>query len=123
MKEIELDFPLQIQFRDIDRSDAVESSIWTYAEKLGRVSNRIVSCHVVISAPHRRQHNGRIYHVQIRLHVPGEQIVISSEPELNGAHEDVHIAVRDAFAAAQRQLGELVRQRGQHESDVRKVGL
>jgi ribosomal subunit interface protein len=102
-------FPLDIHFKDIEKSDFVYNNIWDHAEKLDRFFDRIVSCNVVVSAPHRSSRHGKIYHVQIRLYVPGEDIFISSEPELNAAHEDVYVAIRDAFDAARRKLEDHVR--------------
>ncbi|PWU22450.1 MAG: 30S ribosomal protein S30 [Bdellovibrio sp.] len=101
-----MNFPLQIQFRDIEKSDFIFNDVWEHTEKLERFFDRITSCQVVVSAPHQRHHRGRIYHIQIRLHLPGRDIVISTEPEKNHAHEDVYVAIRDAFDAARRQLEE-----------------
>ena len=42
--------------------------------------------------------------VRIDLTVPGEEIVIGREPGHDHAHEDVYVAIRDAFDAAKRQL-------------------
>lgn len=102
-------FPFKIQFRDIERSDKIYNAVWDHVDKLERFYDRIVSCEVVISAPHQHRQHGLIYHVQIRLYVPGEDIFINNEPELNGAHKDVFVAIRDAFDAAQRKLEDLIR--------------
>lgn len=107
----EMMFPLQIQYRNIDESNSVSANVWDHAEKLERSFDRITSCHVVISTPHRSSHQGTIYHVQIRVFVPGEEIFVSTESEKNGAHEDIYVAVRDAFLAMQRQLTDLTRRR------------
>jgi ribosome-associated translation inhibitor RaiA len=122
--EIELGFPLQVQFRDIAHTDAVENAVWIHAEKLERLYNRIVSCHVVISAPHRRRQQGRIFHVQVRLALPGESIFVNCEPEKDESHEEVYVAIHDAFAAVQRKLADFVRRRAQFEADgVRRAVL
>jgi len=106
-------FPTQIQFRDIDESDFVWNAVLSHAEKLERFYDRIIFCHVTISAPHRHHHRGIIYHVQIRLSLPGGNIFVTTEPEKDHAHEDVYIAIRDAFGAAQRRLEDFIRkQRG-----------
>lgn len=99
-----MNFPLQIQFRDIEKSDFIYNDIWRHAEKLERFFSRITSCHVVVSSPHRHKHSGKFYHVQIRLYVPGEDIFINHEPEKDEAHTDVYVAIRDAFHAATRKL-------------------
>ncbi len=106
-----MNFPLDIEFLGMDRSDFIWNSIWDHAEKLGNFYDRIMSCRVVVSAPHHHRHQGKIYHVQVGLHVPGGDIYVSTEPEKNSAHEDVYVAIRDAFDAAKRRLEDFVRER------------
>lgn len=104
MKNTDFNFPLKIQFRDIDESDFVYNAIWDHVEKLEKYSDRIQDLQVVLSAPHRHHHGGIVYHVQIRASVPGDKLVVSTEREKDGAHEDAYVALRDAFAAMKRQL-------------------
>lgn len=105
--------PLQIVFRDIPPSDAVEADVRKKAAKLDQVYDRIMSCRVVIEWPHGHHNKGRLYHVVIDLTVPGEELVINRSAEKNHAHEDVYVAVRDAFNAARRKLQDFARrQRG-----------
>lgn len=59
---------------------------------------------MIIESRHRHHHQGNVYHVSIKLHLPGLDIEASHDPELNHAHEDVYVAMRDAFRAARRQL-------------------
>ena len=65
--------------------------------------------HVVVEAPHRHSHKGKMYHVRIDLSLPGREIVVGREPEQNHAHEDVYVAIRDAFNAAVRRLEDQTR--------------
>ena len=58
---------------------------------------------MVVESPHKHQHKGNTYHVRIELSVPGDEIVVTRDPQ-SAAHEDLSIALRDAFTAAQRQL-------------------
>lgn len=104
-------FPLQIQFRNMDESDFVSNAVWDHAEQLEIFFDRITSCQVIVSTPHRHQNKGKIYAVQIRLHVPGGDIYITTASERNHAHEDVYVAIRDAFDAAKRRLEDVVRRR------------
>lgn len=94
----------EVTFRDIERSEAVEQRVRERAESLGRLSSRITTCHVVIQAPHRHHHKGKLYDVRIQLHMPGHEIVVSREGSQDHAHEDVYVVLRDAFDAAERQL-------------------
>lgn len=95
---------LQITFRDVEPSAAVEAAIRGHMAELDRFYDRIVSRRVVIEMPHRHQHQGRLYAVRIDLHVPGREIVIGRTPSEHHAHEDVYVALRDAFEATKRQL-------------------
>ena len=108
-----MQLPLQISFRDIPPSAAVEAKIRERADKLERYYDRIMGCRVVVEAPHGRHHQGKLFHVRVDLTVPGSELVVSREPAQHHAHEDVFVAIRDAFDAAQRQLADYARrQRG-----------
>lgn len=99
-----MDFPLDISFRNMDPSPAVETRIREKAAKLERLYNRIIACTVVVEAPHRHHHKGKLYSVHIDISVPGKDLVVDRAKPLDHAHEDVYLAVRDAFNAAERQL-------------------
>lgn len=96
--------PLSIAFRDLDPSPAVEARIRTHVEKLEHLYNQIIGCHVVIEAPHHRQHKGKLYRASINIKVPSGEIVVNSTGPQDHAHEDVYVAIRDAFDAASRRL-------------------
>lgn len=98
-----MQIPLQITFRDFPPSEAIAAKIRQQAEKLHRFSDRITSCRVVVEAPHQHHRQGNIYHVRINLNVQGEELAIDRASQ-NQSHEDLYVAIRDAFAVAQRQL-------------------
>jgi ribosomal subunit interface protein len=112
--------PLQITFREMPPSPAIEAKIREKAARLDRFAQHVMSCRVVVEAPHRRHHQGKLYHVRIDITLPGSELVVSREPAAHHAHEDVYVAIRDAFDASSRQLEDYVRrQRGKtkrHES-------
>jgi ribosomal subunit interface protein len=101
--------PLNISFRNMDPSAAIEARVREKAEKLERLYDRIISCEVVVEAPHRNHQKGKLYDVRINLSVPGDDINVGRTGPQNHAHEDVYVAIRDAFAAASRQLEDHVR--------------
>ncbi|HYH70590.1 MAG TPA: HPF/RaiA family ribosome-associated protein [Methyloceanibacter sp.] len=101
--------PLNISFRNMDPSAAIETRVREKAEKLERLYDRIISCEVVVEAPHRNHQKGKLYDVRINLSVPGDDINVGRTGPQNHAHEDVYVAIRDAFAAASRQLEDHVR--------------
>ncbi len=101
--------PLQITYRDMLASQAVDRCIRERAERLDQFCDRIMSCRVVVEEHHRRHHQGALYHIRIDLTAPGEEIVVSREPALHRTHEDIYVAIRDAFDAARRRLEDYVR--------------
>ena len=99
-----MELPLQITFRNMDPSESVETNVREKAMKLERLSDRITSCRVVIEAPHRHHKKGKLYNVGIDISIPGKELVVNHNGPKNHAHEDVYVAIRDAFSAATRQL-------------------
>lgn len=99
-----MQLPLQITFRNMDPSDAVEANVREKAAKLDGFLDNIMACRVVVEAQHRHHHKGNLYSARIDITVPGHEIVVSRAPGKDHAHEDVYVAVRDAFDAAYRQL-------------------
>ena len=105
--------PLQITFRDVPRSEALEAVIREKAEKLDQFYEKVMACRVVVERPHGHHHKGQLYHVRIDLTVPRGELVIKRDPKEHHAHEDPYVAVRDAFKAARRKLQDYARkQRG-----------
>ena len=106
-----MQIPLEITIRDFPRWEAVEDAIREKAARLEQFCDNITSCRVLVEAPHRSQSKGQLYHVRIDLTVPGREIVVKRDPPQNTRNEDVYVAVRDAFKAAQRRLQDYVRER------------
>ncbi len=106
--------PLQITFRNIPHSEALETRIREKVAKLEQVYERITSCKIVLEAPHSHKHKGKIYAVHIDITVPEGEVVVSHTSNDKHQHEDAYVAVRDAFNAARRQLESFNRkQRGE----------
>lgn len=99
-----MQLPVQITFRNMDPSPAVEAHIRERVDALDRFFGRIMACRVVVEASGRHQHKGRLYHVRVDLTVPGREIVVNRDPPEHHAHEDILVAVRDAFDATRRQI-------------------
>lgn len=107
-----MQLPLQITARDFELTDSIEAVIREKTGKLETFYDRILGCRVVIETPHRSHHKGILYNVRIYLSVPGADLVVKREP-----HEDLYVAIRDAFDAARRQLQDYARrQRGEVKS-------
>jgi ribosomal subunit interface protein len=85
--------------RDFPHSEALDAHVRSKVQKLESHFNNIISCHVVVTVPHKHKHQGNQFNVRIELNVPGNEIVVNHDH-----HEDVYVALRDAFDAAKRQL-------------------
>lgn len=120
-----MQIPVDITFKEIGKSDALEARVREWVNKLERVYDRIVRCEVMIETPHRHHRNGRQFHVRVRLTVPGGEIVTSRDPGPDEAHEDAYVAIRDAFTAVRRQLEDHVRKtlkRGEQGRPLQRNG-
>lgn len=97
--------PSEISFVGMDPSDAVRRRIEKEISKLGRFHGRITSCHIVVEAPGHHKRKGGLFNVRIFMALPGGgEVKVNRSPKLDHAHEDAYVAIRDAFAAARRQL-------------------
>ncbi|MEQ8355913.1 MAG: HPF/RaiA family ribosome-associated protein [Kiloniellaceae bacterium] len=96
--------PLEVSFHNMDHSDAVEARVREKAAKLEQFFDRMTSCRVMVEAANRKHAKGHLFHVHIEVGVPGKQVVVDRHSGKNHAHEDVYVAVRDAFNAARRCL-------------------
>lgn len=94
----------QILFRNIDHSPAVEEAVHKRVAKLQRFSDEIQSLRVILEAPHNNHHKGKVYHVGVEASIPNHELVITRDQHDNHAHEDLYVAVRDAFDALERRL-------------------
>jgi ribosome-associated translation inhibitor RaiA len=96
--------PIQITWRGIEPSDALEARIRELAQRLEKFSGQMVHCHVIVELPHKHGHQGSVYEARIQITTPGAQLNVQHEHHARHTHEDPYVAVRDAFRAAKRQL-------------------
>jgi cold shock CspA family protein/ribosome-associated translation inhibitor RaiA len=127
--------PLQITVRNIQHSEAVDAQIREEVAKLEEFFDHLIHCRVVVEMPHHHQARGNPFHVQIRLEVPGTELIVSHQPnlhsnsvdmeetkhhkglELEGAHKDLYLTIHDAFRKARRQLQEHIQR---HRREVKQ---
>ena len=103
---------VQITFRDIDPSDAIEARINDRVRRLQRFAKRATGLHVTVAAPHHSGQKGKLYQFTLELLMPGRDIVVKQGDTPNHAHEDVYVAMRDAFAALERRVHDHMDKRG-----------
>lgn len=96
--------PLELSFTNMASSEYVERSIRERVDRLERLYDRITSCHVFVTAPHKRHQKGNHYEIRLEVRVPGTELVVNNQPGDVNAHEDIYVAIRDAFNAMERQL-------------------
>ncbi len=101
--------PLEITFRGMDRSEAVDIEIRKHVDSLEIACDRITSCHVTLELPHRHKTHGKQFEVRIIIAVPGRDLVVSHRPGKDETHTDAHLAIRHAFRAMRRELEDYVR--------------
>ena len=94
----------QVVFRNIEHSPAVEEAVIKRLEKLERYCDQIHSLRVILESPHNNHHKGKVYHVGVEAMVPNHDIVVTHDQHDKHSHEDIYVAIRDAFNAVERRL-------------------
>lgn len=88
-----------IRFVGMEPSEALEAATLEKIAKLEQFCPQIMACHVVIDLPHRHSSQGRQFSVRVDLTLPGRELAVSRVE-----HQDVYVALRDAFDNMRRQL-------------------
>ncbi len=103
--------PVQIQFHNMEHSDALEACTRAHAHKLELFASDIMSCRIYLDLEQKHKHQGRPFGVRIDLTLPGHELVVNRVQ-----NEDTYVALRDAFDNMKRQLQDVVhRRRGQEK--------
>jgi ribosomal subunit interface protein len=101
-------FPIQITFRSVDSSPAVEDYVRRRAAKLETFSNRITRCHVTIEALSGRHDHNEPYRVRVELKVPGAELVVGDHSKTWPVAHDLYAIIDDTFDDAGRVVQEHV---------------
>jgi ribosome-associated translation inhibitor RaiA len=105
--EVAMQVPLEIRYHHLDRSESLDAEIRTHVDKLDRLYDRLVACHVAVEGRRQQHRTGHPCEIHIELTVPGQKLVVSKEPhKSNETHHnpDLRQVLKDAFHAAERQL-------------------
>jgi ribosome-associated translation inhibitor RaiA len=118
--------PPEITFRDVLKTDELESFIGEQIAKLNRFAEDMVSCRVTVEHPQKHQESGAPYGVRIEATLPqNKYLVVSKNPGDFEMHTKLRTVVRRAFQAMERQLQQTEkRRRGEvktHEAPRRPV--
>ena len=95
--------PTQVIFRGIPHSDYVEEKILSKSAKLQQFYKDIKHCRVTVDVQ-KKHHHGNLYEIKIDVSVPNKEIVVNHKHHDEHSHEDIYVAIRDAFNAMQRKL-------------------
>jgi hypothetical protein len=98
---------LDITFRDMPSSPALEATIDHWARKLDEMAP-LQRCVVVVEKPHKNHKPTAPFVVHLDITIPGHEIAVSSERH---SQRDPYVAVSDAFRIARRQLQDFINQR------------
>lgn len=109
-----MQLPLEISYRDVTKTPALEDLVAGKAEDLEKVCDHINSCRVALERPHASVRSGNPYRVRVVVRVPPKhEIVAAREPGQSDPDAPLSAVVSDTFDAARRQLRDLVeKQRG-----------
>lgn len=103
--------PVEIVFRNTPSSEPVRAEVERQVERLERFGHRLTSCRVVVHGPGAHHRQGEAWGVELRIALPQRRDVV-----VGRTHGDVPeaehplVAVSRAFAAAQRQIEDAVRE-------------
>ena len=94
----------KITVRNMSSTDSLVSAINDKTTKLTKFANQITRCDMMVEAPSGHHTHGGHFRVRVRVTIPGGELVADRDPSNANNHEDVYIAIRDAFEAMERQL-------------------
>ena len=107
--------PLEISFRDVEKTEEIETLIRQKAGKLDKMFSNIISCRIMVEKLQQHYRSSQPFRVRIDLKLPpGHELVVSRDPSKGDLHLDLGAEVRWAFDAAERMLKEL-REKQRHD--------
>jgi ribosomal subunit interface protein len=105
---------LDIKCEDFELTGEVTEYIRQRAGRLDQFFDPITQTRVIVEAPVSHHRQGGPFTVRIEVDVPGELVTVSHQKA-----EELHVAIRQSFEAAERQLQDYARKRrGQVKTPV-----
>lgn len=99
---------LRIDSRNVVIPESLSKRINRKVSKLERVFQRITSCRLTVDGPPGLPRKGCRFGVKLDISVPGKEIVVNRHQD-----ENLAVAIRQTFDAAQRKLEDYSRMRRQ----------
>jgi ribosome-associated translation inhibitor RaiA len=98
----------QITFEGTESSDAARALILKEIHRLETHNKRITGCRVSVIAPSDKHRHGTGFEIHIWVTIPPHgEIVVNHAPPDDRRHEHAGPAIKDAFAAALRQIDDI----------------
>jgi len=122
-----MSFTVQITYRGVDSSEALDRLIRDEAAKLGKFFDGILRCRALVERQSAHHQTGSPFRVRLTLALPGSELIVDGEPSLRAApfddeplrvrksdeidaiYKDPALAVREAFRRARRRMQAYVR--------------
>ncbi len=92
---------VDVVYRDLESSAALNEIISKKLEKLNRFTDQIIHSRVVLDTPHNHKHKGKQFRASLELDIKGHPIAITQD------NESIHLAVRDLFNSAERKVKQI----------------
>ncbi len=101
--------PVNITYRGIEKSDAIENMVLEKAARLDKFCDHINRCDVAIEQPNHNHNKGNAFRVRIDVTVaPRHELVADESQTDDDSFQPLTKAVHDAFKTMERQLRHLV---------------
>jgi len=106
-----METPLQLTFRSMPHSDTLAAHLRMRTDRLERMFDHIISCHVVVElAADHHQHGDRC-RFSINVGLSGHEVVVSHAPQSGHVLDSASANADHAFDEAERQLEDWVTKR------------
>lgn len=99
---------LRLSFHGMQPSETITAKVREHVEKFQQRYDEITSWQVHIDGP---MGSAGLFKIKIEARVPGAELAVGRQPGDKNTHSDALIALRDSFAAIERQLKKRRRQR------------
>jgi len=108
----------EIVYRDVARSDWIESYILERIQRLDKFAQGITRCHVTLTREQASRQKGNRYSVMVEVRVPPQHdLAIKKEKEIREMRTQLPAVINLAFAAIERQLKKTAELRRYEQKD------
>jgi ribosomal subunit interface protein len=89
---------IQITVRSIPDSPTIEYHVIKHFKKINKIYPKMSNCRVVIDAPQKHKHKGKVFSISIDITIPGKELVSRKQ------NQNLFVAIRDGFSAIEKLL-------------------